>query len=91
MRIIDESGDHYLYPSDYFVPLKLPVAVVRELTAPKPDRRPAPPASAVESGTSHSKSISFRISKVGEIRILADSYLLQSAGLGVNLQLGEGK
>jgi hypothetical protein len=31
VRVIDESGEDYLYPSEYFVPLKLPVAIVREL------------------------------------------------------------
>ncbi|HID94842.1 MAG TPA: hypothetical protein EYP53_02130 [Candidatus Latescibacteria bacterium] len=24
IRVIDESGEDYLYPADYFVPLKLP-------------------------------------------------------------------
>jgi hypothetical protein len=31
LRVIDESGDDYLYPGEYFVPVKLPAAVVREL------------------------------------------------------------
>ena len=31
VRIIDESGEDYLYPAEYFVPLKLPVAIAREL------------------------------------------------------------
>jgi hypothetical protein len=26
MRVIDESGEDYLYPQEYFVPLKLPQA-----------------------------------------------------------------
>ena len=26
MRVIDESGEDYLYPQDYFVPIKLPQA-----------------------------------------------------------------
>lgn len=26
-RVIDESGEDYLFPSDYFVPLKLPKVV----------------------------------------------------------------
>jgi hypothetical protein len=26
MRVIDESGEDYLYPEDYFVPIKLPQA-----------------------------------------------------------------
>jgi hypothetical protein len=27
IRVIDESGEDYLYPSDYFVPIKLPRTV----------------------------------------------------------------
>ncbi len=27
VRIIDESGEDYLYPEDYFVPMKLPASV----------------------------------------------------------------
>ena len=26
VRIVDESGEDYLYPSDYFIPVKLPKA-----------------------------------------------------------------
>jgi hypothetical protein len=33
VRIIDESGDDYLYPSAYFVPLTLPRDVERALAA----------------------------------------------------------
>lgn len=29
VRIIDESGEDYLYPEDYFVPVKLPQAAGR--------------------------------------------------------------
>jgi hypothetical protein len=29
-RVIDESGEDYLYPADYFVPVKLPVAISRK-------------------------------------------------------------
>ena len=29
VRVIDESGEDYIYPSGLFVPVKLPVAVVR--------------------------------------------------------------
>jgi hypothetical protein len=28
VRVVDESGEDYLYPMDYFVPVKLPQAVV---------------------------------------------------------------
>jgi len=29
-RVIDESGEDYLYPAHYFVPVKLPVAISRK-------------------------------------------------------------
>jgi hypothetical protein len=29
IRVIDESGDDYLYPVDYFVPVQLPQSVER--------------------------------------------------------------
>ena len=31
IRIVDESGEDYLYPEDYFVPIKLPQQVARAL------------------------------------------------------------
>src|SRR5512139_2557220 len=31
LRIIDESGEDYLYPSDYFLSIQLPQAIVRAL------------------------------------------------------------
>lgn len=31
VRVVDESGEDYLYPVEYFVPVSLPVAVVRDL------------------------------------------------------------
>ncbi len=33
-RVIDESGEDYLYPAEYFVRVKLPVAVSRRLASP---------------------------------------------------------
>lgn len=33
IRVIDESGEDYLYPADYFVPIKLPQVVVSALAA----------------------------------------------------------
>jgi hypothetical protein len=36
IRVIDESGEDYLYPQDYFVPVRLPQSVeraVRQATA----------------------------------------------------------
>jgi len=29
LRIIDESGEDYLYPAEFFVPVRLPAATVR--------------------------------------------------------------
>jgi hypothetical protein len=31
LRIIDESGDDYLFPANYFIPIELPQTVVRVL------------------------------------------------------------
>ena len=31
MRIVDESGEDYLFPADYFIPLELPQTIVRAL------------------------------------------------------------
>lgn len=31
MRVVDESGEDYLYPADYFVPIRLPQAVKKLL------------------------------------------------------------
>jgi hypothetical protein len=34
LRLIDESGEDYLYPADYFLPVELPVAVAERLAVP---------------------------------------------------------
>ena len=34
LRIIDESGEDYLYPAEYFVPVRVSPAIVRELVWP---------------------------------------------------------
>lgn len=31
VRVIDESGEDYLYPRDYFVPIELPLAAEKAL------------------------------------------------------------
>lgn len=31
VQVVDESGEDYLYPAEYFVPVRLPAAVVHEL------------------------------------------------------------
>jgi hypothetical protein len=41
VRVIDESGEDYMYPSDLFVPVKLPAAVVRRFTKRTHARTPA--------------------------------------------------
>ena len=41
VRIIDESGEDYIYPSDLFVPVKLPAAVVRQLRRRADAKSPA--------------------------------------------------
>ena len=38
VRVIDESGEDYLYPSNLFVSVKLPPAVVRRLKRPSRSR-----------------------------------------------------
>lgn len=45
IRVVDESGEDYMYPSDLFVPVRLPAAVVRRL------REPARSRSATACGT----------------------------------------
>ena len=42
VRVIDESGEDYLYPAKYFVPVRLPVGIAREaLWPPSEELRPA--------------------------------------------------
>jgi hypothetical protein len=41
LRVIDESGEDYLYPALFFAPVRVPVAAVRELTMPS-NRAPRP-------------------------------------------------
>jgi hypothetical protein len=38
IRVVDESGEDYMYPSDLFVPVRLPAAVVRRLRSGAPAR-----------------------------------------------------
>jgi hypothetical protein len=33
VRVVDESGESYLYPSDYFVPLNVSAAAARAIAA----------------------------------------------------------
>ena len=34
VRVIDESGEAYLYPSDYFVPIEIPASIAKALAVP---------------------------------------------------------
>jgi hypothetical protein len=34
LRVIDESGEDYLYPADYFVPIELPTDAAKALAVP---------------------------------------------------------
>jgi hypothetical protein len=38
VRVVDESGEDYLYPAEYFVPVRLPVAIAQELVLPSNER-----------------------------------------------------
>lgn len=38
VRVIDETGEDYLYPSKYFVPIQLPPEVARHLPSGNPLR-----------------------------------------------------
>ena len=33
LRVIDDSGEDYLYPADYFMPIELPSAIEQALLA----------------------------------------------------------
>jgi hypothetical protein len=41
IRVVDESGEDYMYPSDLFVPVRLSAAVVRRLRRPGSTRTTA--------------------------------------------------
>ena len=49
VRVIDESGEDYLYPAEYFVPVKFPVAIARELLS-LPGEASHPPAQRARRG-----------------------------------------
>ena len=50
VRVIDESGEDYMYPSGLFVPVKLPAAVVRRLRRAAGARTAAPRRSIRRAG-----------------------------------------
>ncbi len=39
VRVIDESGEDYLYPAEYFVPVRLPVVIARAFLSPSNELR----------------------------------------------------
>jgi hypothetical protein len=45
-RVIDESGEDYLYPAEFFVPVRLPAAASRELASSNRAWQPARRAAA---------------------------------------------
>jgi len=49
VRVIDESGEDYLYPAEYFVPVRFPVAIAREFLVPS-DKASHPPAQRARRG-----------------------------------------
>ena len=49
VRVIDESGEDYIYPSGLFVAVKLPAAVVRRFRR-RPHAKPAPRRSIRRAG-----------------------------------------
>ena len=53
VRVVDESGEDYLYPAEYFVPVSLPVAVVRDLEDANVVQGPANTARQPTGGAHH--------------------------------------
>ena len=53
VRVVDESGEDYLYPAEYFVPVSLPVAVVRGLKGANVVHGPANTARQPTGGAHH--------------------------------------
>ena len=43
IRVIDETGEDYLYPASYFAPMTVPVSVRRSLQKPQRCAEPASP------------------------------------------------
>jgi hypothetical protein len=58
-RVIDESGEDYLYPAEYFVAVRLPAAVAKEFVPP--------PDSALQpAGGGRNRSVKARLRAVRE-------------------------
>lgn len=50
LRVIDESGEDYIYPSDLFITVRLPAAVARRLRKPAEAGRSAARRTARRAG-----------------------------------------
>ena len=50
VRVIDESGEDYLYPADYFVPVRLPVVIARAFLSPPDNSALQPTAQKARRG-----------------------------------------
>ena len=59
LRIVDESGEDYLYPEEFFVPVKLPAATMREFASDSvsPAREPGLLGSRVAETSWHLRSV----------------------------------
>ena len=55
VRVVDESGEDYLYPAEYFVPVSLPVAVVRDLEGANVVQGPTNTTRQPTGGAQHSR------------------------------------
>ncbi len=53
VRVIDESGEDYLYPAEYFVPVTLPPPVARDLESASVGKKSADTALRPTAGAHH--------------------------------------
>ena len=52
VRVVDESGEDYVYPAEYFAPVRLPAAVAEEFVSPS-NRALQPTVGARRRSTRH--------------------------------------
>lgn len=52
LRVVDESGEDYLYPSELFVVLKFPAAIARRLMSPSRPTTASDPLAGIRIRTS---------------------------------------
>ncbi|MGH9253568.1 MAG: hypothetical protein ACRD3C_03255 [Vicinamibacterales bacterium] len=60
VRVVDESGEDYLYPADCFVPVRLPVAIVRDLASADRVHGPAKTALQPTAGARRPRRVKLR-------------------------------